>query len=144
MTESAGRNVGGLPLHPAAEIYYHRNDLLTSDRLGRVSFVASGIAALAAAIQFFVRFRRSERVRSRRRLLGSELATLQDLRRRIEECATSAEARSLIRDADELLGNAEQDAADGPARQLRDPGPAVGAPDLLGVLARAAASPRST
>ena len=111
MTESAGRNVGGLPLHPAAEIYYHRNDLLTSDRLGRVSFVASGIAALAAAIQFFVRFRRNERVRSRRRLLGSELAALQDLRRRIEESATSADARSLIRDADELLANAEQDAA---------------------------------
>jgi TRAP-type uncharacterized transport system substrate-binding protein len=111
MTESAGRSVGGLPLHPAAEIYYHRNDLLTSDRLGRVSFVASGIAALAAAIQFFVRFRRSERVRSRRRLLGSELATLQDLRRRIEGCARSAEARSLVRDADELLANAEQDAA---------------------------------
>jgi TRAP-type uncharacterized transport system substrate-binding protein len=111
VTEAAGRNVGGLPLHPAAEIYYHRNDLVTSDRLGRVSFVASGIAALAAAIQFFVRFRRGERVRNRRRLLGSELAALQDLRRRIETSAAPAEARSLMRDADDLLWNAEQDAA---------------------------------
>jgi TRAP-type uncharacterized transport system substrate-binding protein len=111
LSEGTGRNVGGLPLHPAAEIYYHRNDLLTSDRLGRVSFVASGIAALAAGIQFFVSFRRSERVRSRRRLLGSELAALQDLRRRIEESVAPADARSLIREADELLWNAEQDAA---------------------------------
>ena len=84
LTEDWGRNVAGLPLHPAAEIYYHRNDLVTSDRLGRVSFVASGIAAIAAAIQFFTRFRRSERVRNRRRLLGSELSRLQEIRHRID------------------------------------------------------------
>jgi TRAP-type uncharacterized transport system substrate-binding protein len=111
LSEATGRSVGGLPLHPAAEIYYHRNDLLTSDRLGRVSFVASGLAALAAGIQFFASFRRNERVRSRRRLLGSELAALQDLRRRIEESVAPADARSLIREADELLWNAEHDAA---------------------------------
>ena len=64
LTEDWGRKVAGLPLHPAADIYYHRNDLVTSDRLGRISFVASGIAALAAAIQFFTRFRRNERRRS--------------------------------------------------------------------------------
>ena len=27
LTEESGRNVGGLPLHRAADIYYHRNDL---------------------------------------------------------------------------------------------------------------------
>jgi hypothetical protein len=68
VTEDWGRKVAGLPLHPAADIYYHRNDLVTSDRLGRISFVASGIAALVAAIQFFTRFRRGERIRNRRRL----------------------------------------------------------------------------
>src|SRR4029450_5986241 len=73
LTEDWGRKVAGLPLHPAAAIYYHRNDLVTSDRLGRVSFVASGIAAIAAAIQFLARYRRNERVRYRRGLLGSEL-----------------------------------------------------------------------
>jgi TRAP-type uncharacterized transport system substrate-binding protein len=111
LSEDAGRNVGGLPLHPAAEIYYHRNDLLSSDRLGRVSFVASGIAAAAAAIQFIVRFRRSERVRNRRRLLGSEMARLQELRRRIETSADADEAQRLVREADDLLWAAEQDAA---------------------------------
>ena len=85
LSEESGRKVGGLRLHPAAEIYYHRNDLLTSDRLGRLSFVASALAALAAGIQFITRFRRSERVRRRRRLLGSELAKLEAIRHRIEE-----------------------------------------------------------
>jgi TRAP-type uncharacterized transport system substrate-binding protein len=117
LSEDAGRNVGGLPLHPAAEIYYHRNDLLTSDRLGRVSFVASGIAALAAAIQFIVRFRRSERVNSRRRLLGSELARLQELRRAIETSVDPEEAHRLVREADDLLWAAEQDAVS----ELLDP-----------------------
>jgi hypothetical protein len=74
LTEDWGRKVAGLPLHPAADIYYHRNDLVTSDRLGRISFVASGIAALVAAIQFFTRFRRSERIRNRRRL-SNEIGT---------------------------------------------------------------------
>jgi TRAP-type uncharacterized transport system substrate-binding protein len=111
LTEDWGRNVAGLPLHPAADIYYHRNDLVTSDRLGRVSFVASGIAALVAAIQFFTRFRRSERVRSRRRLLGSELSRLQEIRHRIDQSTDLAEAQSLIREADDLLGRAEHDAA---------------------------------
>ena len=110
LSEDAGRKVGGLPPHPAAEIYYHRNDLLSSDRLGRVSFVASGLAALAAAIQFIDRFRRSERVTNRRRLLGSEMARLQELRVRIETSADAAEAQRLVREADDLLWAAEQDA----------------------------------
>lgn len=111
LTEDWGRNVGGLPLHPAAEIYYHRNDLVTSDRLGRISFVASGIAALAAAIQFFTRFRRSERLRDRRRLLGSELSRLQEIRHRIDQSTDPAGAQALIREADDLLWRAEHDAA---------------------------------
>lgn len=113
LSEEAGRKVGGLRLHPAAEIYYHRNDLLTSDRLGRLSFVASAIAAVAAAIQFMSRFRRSERVRRRRRLLGSELAKLEAIRHRIEESPDSSTAHELIREADDLLSSAEQDAAAG-------------------------------
>lgn len=117
LSEDAGRKVGGLTLHPAAEIYYHRNDLLSSDRLGRVSFVASGIAALAAAIQFIVRFRRSERVSNRRRLLGSEMARLQELRGRIETSADADEAQRLVREADDLLWAAERDAVS----ELLDP-----------------------
>jgi hypothetical protein len=111
LTEDWGRKVAGLPLHPAAEIYYHRNDLVTSDRLGRVSFVASGIAAIAAAIQFLTRYRRSERVRHRRRLLGSELSRLQEIRHRIDESTDEAEAQALVREADDLLSRAEHDAA---------------------------------
>jgi TRAP-type uncharacterized transport system substrate-binding protein len=113
LSEESGRKVGGLRLHPAAEIYYHRNDLLTSDRLGRLSFVASAIAALAAGIQFITRFRRSERVRRRRRLLGSELAKLEGIRHRIEESPDAVTAQELIREADDLLSRAEQDAAAG-------------------------------
>ena len=73
--------------------------------------MASGIAALAAGIQFMLRFRRGERVRARRRLLGSEVAKLQTLRRRIEDAGDPAEAQALLREADDLLGQAEQDAA---------------------------------
>jgi TRAP-type uncharacterized transport system substrate-binding protein len=113
LSEEAGRKVGGLRLHPAAEIYYHRNDLLTSDRLGRLSFVASAIAALAASVQFISRFRRSERVRRRRLLLGSELAKLEAIRHRIEESRDASAARELISEADDLLSSAEQDAAAG-------------------------------
>ena len=111
LTEEWGRKVAGLPLHPAAEIYYHRNDLVTSDRLGRVSFVASGIAAIVAALQFLARFRRNERLRNRRRLLGSELSRLQEIRHRIDESTDPAEARALIREADDVLSQAEHDAA---------------------------------
>ena len=111
LTEEAGLNVAGLPLHPAAEIFYHRNDALTSDRLGRLSFVASAIAGLFAAGQFYSRYRRSERVRRRRRLLGEELAKLQALRGRIDDSPDANATRDLIRDADDLLCGAEQDAA---------------------------------
>jgi hypothetical protein len=113
MTEAAGRNVGGLPLHPAADIFYRRNDELTSDRLGRLSFVGSALVALITSVQFIVRYRRNDRVRRRRQLLGSELARLQAIRQRIEESADDAAARQAIREADDLLIEAEQDAAAG-------------------------------
>ncbi|MGH9309293.1 MAG: TAXI family TRAP transporter solute-binding subunit [Vicinamibacterales bacterium] len=113
VTEEAGRRIGSVPLHPAAEIYYHRNDLPTSDRLGRISFVASGIAALIAAIQFISRVRRNERVRSRHRLLATELAKLQGIRQRLDETPDPEVARTLIREADDLLCEAERDAAAG-------------------------------
>ena len=111
LNEESGRRVGALPLHPAAQIYYHRNDLVTSDRLGRMSFVASGLAALAGGIQLFIRFRRSERVRHRRQLLGADFGRLQEIRRGIDAAPDVAEAEGLIREADELLWHAEQDAA---------------------------------
>ena len=57
LKEDSGRVVGGLPLHPAADFYYHRNDLVTAERLGRFSLVASAIAALVATIQFMTRLR---------------------------------------------------------------------------------------
>lgn len=56
--EDSSRVVGGLPLHPAADFYYHRNDLLTAERLGRFSLVASVIAAFVATFQFMTRVRR--------------------------------------------------------------------------------------
>jgi TRAP-type uncharacterized transport system substrate-binding protein len=111
VTEEAGQHVAGLRLHPAAEIFYHRNDALTSDRLGRLSFVASAIAGLFAGTQFLSRYRRGERVRRRRRLLGEELAKLRVIRSRIDDSPDAAAARALIREADDLLCDAEEDAA---------------------------------
>jgi hypothetical protein len=103
VTEASGQNLAGLRLHPAAEIFYHRNDALTSDRLGRLSFVASAIAGLFAASQFVTRFRRSERVRRRRRLLAEELAKLRALRGRIDD-SPDANARPHSRSRRSALG----------------------------------------
>jgi hypothetical protein len=113
VNEEAGRKIGSVPLHPAAEIYYHRNDLPTSDRLGRVSFVASGIAAVFAAVQFLSRARRSERVRSRRQLLDAELAKLEAIRQQVAASSDAGPAGTLLREADDLLWEAERDAAAG-------------------------------
>jgi uncharacterized protein len=111
LTEQSGRTVGDLPLHPAAEIFYHRDDLLTSDRIGRLSFVASIAGALVAATQFASRVRRNERRKTRRRLLGAEFAKLTAIRQRLEGGTDEDEARALIAQADDLLYAAEQDAA---------------------------------
>jgi uncharacterized protein len=111
LTEEAGRKVGDFPLHPAAEVFYHRNDLLTSDRMGRLTFVAWIVGAAVAVTQFVSRFRRNERNKRRRRLLASELQKLKAIRDRIEESPDEIEARRLIGEADDLLCSAEQDAA---------------------------------
>lgn len=113
VTEQAGRQVGSIPLHPAADIFYRRHDLVTSDRLGRISFVASGVAALAAALQFGVRFLRNDRRRARRRRVASDLERLRGIRQRIEGGSNEAEARASIAEADALLDRAERDAAAG-------------------------------
>jgi TRAP-type uncharacterized transport system substrate-binding protein len=113
LSEANGRAVASLVLHPAADIYYHRNDLLTSDRLGRLSFVASSLAAIAAAFQFVGRYRRNEQVAGRRSLLRSELAKLDAIRQRVEESPDPREAQALMRDAHDLLSSAERDAASG-------------------------------
>ena len=111
LNEAFGRNVGGLPLHRAADIYYHRNDLVTSDRLGRVSFVASAIAALVATAQFVSRYRKNDRIVRRRRLLASELAKLQAIRDRIYDAPDAGVVRRLLREAEDVLVGAEHDAA---------------------------------
>jgi len=110
ISEETGRNSGGLRLHPAAEIFYHRNDLVTSDRLGRLSFVGSAFVAIAAGVQFLLRFRRNERLKDRRRLVGDDLAKLNAIRHHIER-ADAAGLRTLVREADDLLAGAERDAA---------------------------------
>jgi hypothetical protein len=112
ISEDTGRLVGALPLHPAAEIFYRRNDLVTSDRIGRVSFVASLLAALFTAAQFLGRVRRNERRNVRRRLLSLELGKLEAIRHRIDR-ADPAEAEALISEADDLLSRAERDASAG-------------------------------
>ena len=112
ISEETGRQSGGLRLHPAAEIYYHRNDLVTSDRLGRLSFVGSAFVAIAAAVQVLFRFRRNERLKQRRRLLGDDLAKLDAIRGHIED-GDPATLRQLLREADDLLSGAERDAAAG-------------------------------
>jgi TRAP-type uncharacterized transport system substrate-binding protein len=109
VTEEAGQQLAGLPLHPAAEIFYHRNDAITSDRLGRLSFVASAIAGLFAAVQFIGRYRRSERAGRRRRVLAAELDRLQSLRARIVSSTTVAEVHDAMAAADDLLEQAERE-----------------------------------
>lgn len=111
ITEESGRSVGGFRLHPAAEIYYHRNDVVTSDRLGRLSFVGSAIVALAAGVQLLLRYRRHEQLKHRRRLLGDDMARLEAIRRQFEADTAPAQAQQLLREADDLLAGAEQDAA---------------------------------
>lgn len=111
LNEQSGRNAGVVALHPAAEIFYHRNDLVTSDRLGRLSFVAWIIGAAIATTQFVSRFRSNERRKARRQLLALEMAKLRSIRRRVEDGPDAAEARALIAEADAILSRAEQDAA---------------------------------
>ena len=111
LNEENGRAVSSLVLHPAADIYYHRNDLPTSDRLGRLSFVASSLAAIAATVQFVVRYRRNDHVKRRRSVLLVELAKLDAIRQRVEASPDPREAEAVMRDAHDLLSNAERDAA---------------------------------
>ena len=113
LSEESGRKVDHLSLHPAAEIYYHRNDLLTSDRMGRLSFVASAVAGTFATIQFVALLRRNERSKARRGLLLADHEKLRVLRLGIEAAPDEAEARGLVRQADDLLCKAELDAAAG-------------------------------
>lgn len=113
LTEESGRDLAGLPLHPAAEIFYRRNDAITSDRLGRLSFVASAIGGLFALSQLVSRSRRDDHMRRRRHLLTEEVASFQAIRRRITESADTDAARTALRDADDVLLRAEQDAAVG-------------------------------
>lgn len=112
-TEATGRDVSGLPLHPAAAIYYGRNDLVTSDRLGRLSFVGSVLVALFTLAQFGIRLRRNDSVRARRRLLGDELSRLEQLRVRIESSSDADTRRALLRDADDVLSRMEWQVATG-------------------------------
>jgi TRAP-type uncharacterized transport system substrate-binding protein len=111
LTEESGRRAGALALHPAAAIYYHRNDLVTSDRLGRLSFIASAVAGVFATVQFVLLVRRNERKKARRGLLLADLEKLRILRLAIDEAADEGQARALIAQADDLLCHAEQDAA---------------------------------
>jgi TRAP-type uncharacterized transport system substrate-binding protein len=112
LTEADGQKTGHLRLHPAAELYYHRNDLVTSDRLGRLSFVASAIAGIFATIQFVLLSRRNEQRKARRRLLLAELEKLRVLRLDIAAADKDDEAAALIQQADELLARAEREAAE--------------------------------
>jgi TRAP-type uncharacterized transport system substrate-binding protein len=111
LSEARGSEVGAFRLHPAAEIFYHRNDLVTSDLLGRLSFVGTLIAALFAGYQFVMHARRNERVRARRKLLGTELTKLEAMRGRVDAAPTAAAAPAAARQADDLLCAAERDAA---------------------------------
>jgi TRAP-type uncharacterized transport system substrate-binding protein len=113
LSEASGRAVASLVLHPAADIYYHRNDLPTSDRLGRLSFVASSLAAMAAALQFVGRYRRNERMKARRSLLSAELTKLDAIRQRLDASPDPRDSQALMREAHALLSNAECDAAAG-------------------------------
>ena len=111
ITEESGSRVGVLPLHRAAEIFYHRNDLVTSDRIGRLTFVAWLVGAAIATTQFITSVRRNERRKARRRLLEVEMDKLGSIRRRVGETIDPGEAHALMAEADAILTRAEQDAA---------------------------------
>ena len=111
ISEEAARNIEGLPLHPAAEFYYGRDELLTSDRLERLSLVAALVTALFAGGQFVTRYRHYDRARRRRLLLGAKVDALQALRRRLQDESAPAVADRLMREADDALGAAEREAA---------------------------------
>lgn len=48
LTEDSGRNIIDLPLHPAAEEYYTRNDPITSDMFEIASFFLAGIITIVS------------------------------------------------------------------------------------------------
>jgi hypothetical protein len=111
LTEESGRKVGVLPLHRAAEIFYHRNDLVTADRIGRLTFVAWLVGAAIATTQFVSSLRKNERRKTRRRLLAVEMQKLRSIHRRADAGVDADERRVLVADADGILSRAEQDAA---------------------------------
>jgi hypothetical protein len=110
-TEQTGRELAGWASHPAAEAFYHRNDPVTADRLGRLSFVASVVAALFAIPPVLTHTRRQERIRAQGRRLANELGALQAIRSRIDAAPDLPAAEQLIREADDLLSRAELDGA---------------------------------
>jgi len=111
LTEEAARRIDGLPLHPAAEFYYGRNDLLTTDRLERLSLVAAFITALFAGGQFIARYRHYDRARRWRLALGAKVDALQTLRARLDEERDPVVAERLMREANDVLAAAEREAA---------------------------------
>jgi hypothetical protein len=112
LTEASGRDVAGLALHPAADVFYRRNDLLTSDRLGRISFVASSLAALAAGVQFALRFRRRERRGRTREAVAGAADRLLSLREELQAAAVADLDRAL-QEVDTVLCGVEREAAAG-------------------------------
>ena len=112
LTEESGRKVGVVPLHRAAEVFYHRNDLVTSDRIGRLTFVAWLVGAAIATTQFVSSLRSNERRKSRRRLLELEMDKLEvDSPSCRRDGTDAAEAHALMAEADAILTRAERDAA---------------------------------
>ena len=91
LTEESGRKVGLMPLHRAAEIFYHRNDLVTADRIGRLTFVAWLIGAAIATTQFVSRFRRHERKKAQKRQLAVEIEKLRSVQRQVDDRPDAAD-----------------------------------------------------
>lgn len=66
---------------------------MTSERIWRVSFVASVIGVAFASIQFAVRFRRDERRKARKQLVKLDMDKLTSIRRRIDAGTNAVEGR---------------------------------------------------
>ena len=99
LTEESGRKVGVVPLHRAADIFYHRNDLVTSDRIGRLTFVAWLIGAAIATTQFVSRLPPQRAKKARKRLLAAEMDKLRSIRCRVEDGPDAADTRALMAEA---------------------------------------------
>ena len=69
LTEEYGRKVSDLPLHPAADDYYRRNDPISSDSFEIASFFLAGVIAVVGTVHYLIGFFQGRSIERRRRAI---------------------------------------------------------------------------